>query len=396
MDNAHGLVVGIANYQCVRALPGTVLNDARSMRELLVDPVQGGYPPQNVRLLLDDQAERASMCLALAELAQRADANSTAFLYFSCHGARVERGEYLLPADTVATGGVLDESTAISGAEFTEALRSIPARKVVVIFDCCNSGGIGEPKDAFGLEIKGGLPDDFYQRLSGGIGRVILASSRDSEYSWIQPGATNSLFTQQLLAGLRGGANARDGLITIFDLFEYVSAGVTRSRSDQHVVFKCQTEANFPVALSAAMQKPDPGSFAHDVYLTYAEPDEAWVEADLAPRLMAAGIRVVNSREDAIPGVPRVVNSESGIRTAKRTLVVLSDAFLHDTWADFDATLAQHMGVEEGRYRLVPLILRPVQLPMRLRMLAAVDLTRPERSEREYTRLIKALQSDLP
>jgi hypothetical protein len=395
MDNAHGLVVGIANYRHVRSLPRTVLHDAQAVRDVLVDPLQGAYPPQHVRLLLDDQADRASICQALADVAQQADASSTAFLFFSCHGARIDRWEYLLPVDTFVSSGALDVSSAISGSEFTEALRSIPARKVVVIFDCCNAGGIGEPKDALGLQIKGGLPDDFYQRLSGGVGRVILASSRDSEYSWIQPGAANSLFTQQLLAGLRGGVKARDGLITIFDLFEYVSAGVTRTRADQHVVFKCQTEANFPVALSPGVQTPDPGSFAHDVYVTYAEADEPWVEAELAPRLIAAGVRLVSAREDAIPGVPRVVNSESGIRMARRTLVVLTEAFLEDAWADFDATLAQTLGIEEGLYRLVPLIRHPVELPMRLKLLTAVDVSRPERAEREYARLIKALQSDL-
>jgi hypothetical protein len=400
MDGAHALVVGIANYKHVRSLPRTVLNDAQAVRDVLIDPLQGGYPPENVRLLLDDQADRASICQALADLGVRTDDDSTAYMYFSCHGARTERGEYLLPVDTAVRGGALDVASAISGAEFTEALRSIPARKVVVIFDCCNAGGIGEPKDALGLEIKSGLPTDFYLRLSGGIGRVILASSRDSEFSWIQPGAANSLFTQQLLAGLRGGANDTDGLITIFDLFEYVSAGVTRARADQHVVFKCQTEANFPVALAPVGQTRPPACkdqvYANDVYVTYAEADEPWVETDLAPRLIAAGIRMVNAREDAIPGVARVVNSESGIRSARRTLVVLTEAFLKDEWANFDAMLAQNMGIEEGQYRLVPLTRGRVQLPMRLKMLTAVDLSRLERTEREYARLIKALRSDLP
>jgi hypothetical protein len=400
MNNAHALVIGIAKYQHVRPLPRTVLNDAQAVRDVLVDPLRGGYPAHNVCLLLDDQATRLLMCQALTDLAQRTDADSTAFIYFSCHGARIDAGrEFLLPVDTVVSGGALDVGTAISGPEVTEALRSIPARKLVVIFDCCNSGGIGEPKDAFGLEIKSGLPEDFYLALSGGIGRVILASSRDSEYSWIQPGAANSLFTQQLLAGLGGAARVRDGLITIFDLFEYVSSGVTRARADQHVVFKCQTEANFGVVLAPAEQpplSPNGNKYAHDVYVTYAEADEAWVEAELAPRLTAAGISVVSSREDAIPGVPRVVNGESGIVNSRRTLLVLSEAFLSDTWSGFESILAQSMSIEEGSYRLVPLIRRQVELPMRLKLLTAVDLSRPERTEREYARLIKALHSDLP
>ena len=38
MDNAHALVIGIANYQNISGLPATVLNDAQEMYNLLIDP----------------------------------------------------------------------------------------------------------------------------------------------------------------------------------------------------------------------------------------------------------------------------------------------------------------------------------------------------------------------
>ena len=56
-----------------------------------------------------------------------------------------------------------------------------------------------------------GLPDSYYERLAAGRGRAILSSSRDTEFSYLLSGASNSLFTQHLLAGLRGGIASEDG-----------------------------------------------------------------------------------------------------------------------------------------------------------------------------------------
>jgi hypothetical protein len=126
MDNAYALIVGIADYLHIAGLPEAVRNDARDVRDLLADPRHGGYPPEHVTLLLDEQATRAG--------------------------------------------------------------------KVLVVFDCCHAGGIGRPKDG----------------------------------TYVLPGAANSLFTGHLLAGLKGGVPGADGLVRVFDLFEYVQPRVTR------------------------------------------------------------------------------------------------------------------------------------------------------------------------
>ena len=57
------------------------------------------------------------------------------------------------------------------------------------------------------------------------------------------------------------------------------------------------------------------------------------------------------------------------------------------------------MDVQEGTYRLLPVKIGPLdegRLPTRLSMLSTLDLSHPSRAEREFERLLKALQGPLP
>jgi hypothetical protein len=97
--------------------------------------------------------------------------------------------------------------------------------------------------------------------------------------------------------------------------------------------------------------------------------------------------------------VSRVVSIERGVSEAKRTVVLLSPAYVRDHMAEFENTLAQTLGLEEGRYRLLPMKIAPVadgELPLRIRMLSMLDVTHPRRGPGEIDRLIAALQGPLP
>lgn len=409
LENAYALIVGIANYQKINPLPATVLKDAQDIYNLLVSPNHCGYLADNVQLLLDSQATQANLQQALGSLAQKSNAESSVLLYISSHGGQVEFGphvgEYLLPVDADCTSGASLAQTAIAGTEFTEALRAIPARKLLVIFDCCHAGGIGQPKEANAPVLKGGLPDSYYDRLKQGTGRAILASSRSTESSYVLPNASNSLFTQHLLAGLQGGIASEDGLIRVFDLFEYVQPKVTGEQPNQHPIFKAELEENFPVALYLGGQKgvipKVEAGFRYDAYISYvdAEPDATWVWDTLVPKLEDAGLKIAISGDVEEPGVARVVNIERGIQQAKRTIIVLSETYLRDNMAEFENTLGMTMGIQEGTYRLLPvksMTLDSSRLPTRLSMLTTLDLSHPRRAEREFQRLIQALQGPLP
>jgi hypothetical protein len=376
------------------------------MVSVLTDPAAHTYPPERVRLLAGGDATRSQVLTAFADLAATTKPDDTVIVYWTGHGGRIpdgeHAGEYLLPIDAQIDTPELLAQTAISGREFEQALRDFRAGRVAVFFDCCHAGGIGWSKSTAAPPFQPGLPTAFYEQVLSSRGRAIIASSRADELSWILPGATNSLFTQHLLAGLTGGAADTDGIVRIFDLFEYLQPRVTADQSLQHPVFKADLEHNFPLAAVPAAARPDVSEeqYRFDVYVSYVdtEPDSTFVWERLLPRLEREGLQVAVSGDVEQPGVARVVSIERGITQARRTVVVLSPNYLSDAVADFENTLAQTMGIQDNRYRLLPVQIAEIdadQLPTRISMLTRLHLTHPHRAERELQRLISAAQAPL-
>ncbi len=404
LNNAFALVTGIANYQHIKHLPETVRNDARDIYDLLTDPLYCAYSSDNVDLLLDEMATRKGVMEALTRLADRCDEESVAFIYLSSHGGRLQSGpyagEYLLPVDTLYNSDESLARTAISGAEFTVALQAIPARKAVVVFDCCHAGGIGQPKDATASELKA-LPETYYETLKTGRGRVILASSRSTEYSYVQTDAANSLFTHHLLAGLRGGAPGPGGVIRIFDLFHYIQPKITAEQPDQHPVFKAELEENFPVALYLGGKKvaleplaPIKDEYDFDVFISYRqqEPDKSWVRKTLLPRLEAQGVRACIDYRDFRLGVPLVLEMARGVETSRYTLAILSPAYLTSNFTELENVLAEHLGLELTQRRLLAVLREPCKPRLGMRARMWLDMTDDDEFDLHVDRLVYELR----
>jgi uncharacterized caspase-like protein len=398
---AHALVVGIAAYRHLRPLPATVLNDAEAIHTALVDPGVGAYNVGNVRLLRNDQATRDALRAAMADLARAANDRSTVFIYFSGHGGRLESGpaadDYLLPADAVYPDEAALAASALSAAEFTAALRAINARKLVVILDCCHAGGLGEAKD-----FKGGLSGGTLDQLQAGFGRVVIASSRGSESSWVQPGDAHSVFTKHLLAGLRGGAPAPDGLVRIFDLFHYLQPRVTADQPNQHPVLKAEVEENFPIALSlggkalapAAIPPPTGDAFRYDVFLSYRdkEPDKSWARKTLLPKLEVQGVRACIDHRDFRLGLPRIKATEEAVQASRYTLSVLTPAYLESQLAELGGLLAEYLGAETNRSRWLGVLREPCIPRLNLRSRMLLDMTDDAELDANVTRLAYELK----
>jgi metacaspase-1 len=257
--HGHALVIGVANYPKVNTLPEIVLKDARDVADLLQSPDYCGYSPTNVNLLLDGHATLEAIREGLRRLAQAAGPDDTAVVFFSGHGARKESGPnagtYLLPVD--CDPDRLRE-TALGSEELTSLLKVVRAQRLVILLDACHSGGTGELKVIAPVsEMKAGFDEKVYDRLAEGVGRVILASSRSSEFSVVLDGMQNSLFTHYLLEALRGAAGTpADDLIRVFDVFHYVSDKVPGRTPSQHPIFKAhEVENNFPLALNLGGKK---------------------------------------------------------------------------------------------------------------------------------------------
>lgn len=241
---SHALVIGVGSYPDLPHLATTV-HDAADLAEFFGNPAGAGFPPANVGLLLDQQATRSSISLALEELVTSAKPADTIVIYFAGHGIRrvggFEPGEYLCPIDVDRRS---PRATAIHADDLSRALSALPAKQVVVFLDACYSGGMDAPASGWDSTAFG-LSDQAVSRLAGG-GRVVIASSRSDELSWELASLKRGLFTHYLIEGLAGGAAGPDGAVRVLDLYDYLSTHVPQ-HEDQHPVIKGSLDSNFVI-----------------------------------------------------------------------------------------------------------------------------------------------------
>jgi WD40 repeat protein len=150
-----------------------------------------------------------------------------------------------------------------------------------------------------------------------------------------------------------------------------------------------------PVSLAPSRDETPTGGPSYDLFVSYAETDRSWVEGYLFDALDAAGIRYVSESAFEL-GAPRVAEFERAVRASRRTLLVITPAYLADAYAPFGDLLAQTFGVETGTWPVIPLTLEDAPLPPRLAMLVALDATRPETWNTAVERLCAAVNRPLP
>jgi len=273
-DQGHALVVGVG-----ADLPNTV-DDATGLAGILRDPARCAYPVDQVHLLTGENATRERILSALDALAQSAGSGSTVVVYYSGHGYRVAAptGEfyYLMPYGYDLE---LLYQTAVSGAEFADRLRAIPAQKLLLLLDCCHAGGVGEAK-APGLQMaKSPLPPEAHSLLAEGSGRVLIASSQEDELSFA--GRPYSAFTLALIEALCGAGVAKeDGTVRVADLALHAREVVPgRTDGRQHPILHFEQADNFALAYYAGGEtqskgmpftvvpeiEPEPGAWAGPV-----------------------------------------------------------------------------------------------------------------------------------
>jgi hypothetical protein len=267
----HALLVGVGGD-----LPNTV-DDANGIAGLLLDPARCAYPSDQITVLVAENAKRDRILNALEQLAQTSGTNDTIIVYFSGHGYRVKTTfgtHYYLMSYGYDLNNLPE--TAISGAEFTERLRALQTRKLLLLLDCCHAGGLDDVKMA-GVDLsKAPLPPEAQTLFSAGSGRIAIASSTADELSY--SGKPYSAFTLALLEALCGtGVSEKDGYVRAADLALHARQMVPqRTQNRQHPILNFDGADNFIVAYYAGGQteakglpfssgqieiEPEPGAF---------------------------------------------------------------------------------------------------------------------------------------
>jgi hypothetical protein len=253
-SNVWAVAVGINNYPELPKLKYAV-NDANAFYKLLVD--DNKIPPENVRLLLNEQANLKNLRFTLGTHLKRvAGTNDMVIIYFAGHGA-TERDagspdgdgleKYLLAYDT-------DPSDLFSSAmpmrDIAHIFNRIRSERLVLIVDACYSGASGGRTFSIG-GIRANLSDNFFNRIASGRGKIIISASAANEVSVEKDELGHGVFTYYLMEGLRGKADSdRDGMVTVDEAYRFVFEQVPKATAqEQHPVKKGSVEGTLVLSI---------------------------------------------------------------------------------------------------------------------------------------------------
>lgn len=143
------------------------------------------------------------------------------------------------------------------------------------------------------------------------------------------------------------------------------------------------------------MSDTSTASFSYDLFILYAESDRNWVQGYLLPALNLSEAKVITV-DTLTPGAVRVEEFARAITSSQYTLLILTPAFLVDSWHVFGGQLVNSLSVEEQSARLIPLHLQPTTLPLEIRFRVALDFTDEVLWAEETERLRRLLNQPLP
>lgn len=135
-------------------------------------------------------------------------------------------------------------------------------------------------------------------------------------------------------------------------------------------------------------------AFRYDAFISYSHHDAEWVQGWLLPRLEARGLKVCIDFRDFQPGATSVTEMERAVLQSRKTVLVLTAAYLAGEWTEFESVLAQTLDPAAHRRRVQPLLVEKTPLPPRLAILVYIDFTRPDRADWQLERLVSAIQAE--
>jgi helicase len=234
-----GLFIGIDRYSSAEInWLSCASRDATALHALFSDTLGG-----ETRLLTDGQATVAALRESFEQLSTT-DADDVVVIAFSGHGTETHE---LVAHDTDPYDLA---ATTIPLTTLGEWCARIPSRRLLIVLDCCFSGGMG----AKALQVEGVARD--VQSVEGklnrisGQGRVILTASGPTQKAWESPRLGHGFLALHLLEALRGPEEIREGdRIGVLRLLDYVVRRVVDAarqiRREQHPAVRGTFDGEF-------------------------------------------------------------------------------------------------------------------------------------------------------
>lgn len=203
----YAVVVGIGRYTAMKTLNYTD-DDAYQMYAFLKSPEGGALSDDQVEILVDENATRTNIELALSDKLGQADADDIVVFYFSGHGV----DGYFVPVDFDGIHNLL------SHKRVEELLASSSAKHKLVLADACHSGGLLAARSMSASSSR--LYDAF---LNSNGGTALLMSSRSEEVSLEANNLRSGVFSHYVMRGMKGEADTNQNrIVTVDELHAYV------------------------------------------------------------------------------------------------------------------------------------------------------------------------------
>jgi hypothetical protein len=231
--DVYVLSTGIANYQALGSADYAD-TDAQSVGGAIAQLCPPGQ--SHIRYLINEQATKAAIAAAFAELARAVGPSDVVVLYFAGHGRQVPDGDgdegWLDPTDEtlVPYDATDDPQTQILDDDLGRWVSDIPSSAVIFVVDACHGGGQarrdGGSSDASSTSGAWGesLSRDLFSP-GNSRGRVFLAACRETETAYSSNDWGAGVFTHYLVDEL-GGAFAARTPRSLRELFAGVRQGV--------------------------------------------------------------------------------------------------------------------------------------------------------------------------
>ena len=210
------LAVGIDIFKNANAAPRLAngVKDSTDIANVLRERLGATYrgSPVVVRMVQNQQATRAGLDAALADLQREVRSNDILVWYVASHGTLDNNAAYGIVLQD--WDGKEREESLFSTSDILEATRRIKAFNQLVILDTCHAGGASS--------LVRGLYDARLAVLARNMGLHIFASASATEEA-LDGYEGNGLFTHTLLKGLRTGVADKnsDRIVTVKELGEY-------------------------------------------------------------------------------------------------------------------------------------------------------------------------------
>jgi len=223
----RGVFIGINRYQSpIISNLASAVRDATALDALFSDNLGG-----QCTLVTNSDATISCIRQELTRLAASSLKDDVVVVAFSGHGTDTHQ---LVTYDTDPADLA---HTALPLEELTELVSAIPARHLLVVLDCCFSGGAGAKVLKAHLVPRGsprGVPLSTEALLTqmAGAGRLILTASTADQPAWEDGRVGHGLLTYHLVQALLGPTEvAHNGRIHLLDLLKYVTGRVKASAS---------------------------------------------------------------------------------------------------------------------------------------------------------------------